>query len=149
VGKRVPAAIKERVINEWLQAKPRNDISFDMEISYGTVTNIIDEAKRDSIKDMDLLRAVAVLLKKKNLDLTQFASSIRLKNKLDSLKISEEIADSFLEDAVIYCFKEEIEPDKFFSQISSVCFISEFYNIPLEKLPMFIESAKEKNDQGK
>lgn len=149
MGQKVPPAVKERVINDWLQATPRNDIADDVGISYGSVTNIIDEAKRDSVKDIDLLRAVAVLLKKNNLDLTQFALSIRLKNKLDSLKISEELADSFLEMAAIHCFKEQVDPYVFFSQVTSVCFISGFYDIPLEELALFIENAKKTNDQGK
>jgi len=41
-----------------------------VEISYGSVSNIIGQAKRESIKDIDLLRTVAVLLKKNDLDLT-------------------------------------------------------------------------------
>jgi len=79
MGQKVPSAIKEKVINAWLEAKPRNIIADETEISYGSVTNIIAAVKRESIKDIDLLRAVAVLLKKNNLDLTYFASSIRLK----------------------------------------------------------------------
>jgi len=79
MGQKVPPAIKKRVISAWLEAKPRNIIADEIEISYGSVSNIIAQAKSESIKDMDLLRTVAVLLKKNNLDLTQFASAIRLK----------------------------------------------------------------------
>ena len=148
MGQRIPYAIKEKVISDWLQAKPRNDIADDLAISDGSVTNIIDQAKRDSIKDIDLLRAVAVLLKKNNLDLTQFALSIRLKNKLDDLKIDEELADSFIEKAAIYCFQEEVDPYEFFSQIRHVCFICEFYDIPRHELARFIENAKEKDKKS-
>ena len=70
MGQKVPSAIKKRVISAWLEAKPRNIIADEIEISYGSVSNIIAQAKRESIKDMDLLRTVAVLLKKNNLDLT-------------------------------------------------------------------------------
>ena len=149
MGQKIPLAIKERVINEWLQAKSRNDISWQTGISFGSVTNIIDEAKRESIKDIDFLRAVAVLLKKNNLDLTQFALSIRLQNKLNDLKIDEELADSFFEKVVIYCFKENVDPDKFFSQIRSICFVLEYYEIPLSKLAGFVERAKEKDNEIK
>jgi hypothetical protein len=79
MGQKVPSAIKKRVISAWLEGKPRNIIADEIEISYGSVSNIIAQAKRESIKDMDLLRTVAVLLKRNNLDLTQFASAIRLK----------------------------------------------------------------------
>lgn len=149
MGQKIPPAIKEKVISDWLQAKPRNAIADDLGISEGSVTNIIDEAKRESIKDIDLLRAVAVLLKKNNLDLTQFALSIKLKNKLDDLKIDEELADTFIEKAAIYCFQEEVDPYEFFSQIRHVCFICEYYGIPRHELPGFIENAKEKDNQNK
>jgi len=62
MGQKVPSAIKKRVISAWLEAKPRNIIADELEISYGSVSNIIGQAKRDSIKDMNLLRTVAVLL---------------------------------------------------------------------------------------
>ena len=147
MGQRIPSAIKEKVINDWLQAKSRNAIADDLGISYGSVTNIINEAKRESIKDVDLLRAVAVLLKKNNLDLTQFALSIKLKSKLDDLKIDEELADSFIEKAAIYCFQEEVDPYEFFSlYVMSVLFASII--IPRHELPGFIENAKEKDKRS-
>ena len=83
MGQKVPSAIKEKVINAWLEGKPRNIIADENEISYGSVTNIIAEVKKESIKDIDLLRAVAVLLNKNGLDLTYLASSMRLKNRLN------------------------------------------------------------------
>ena len=70
MGQKVPYTIKKRVISAWLEAKPRNIIADEVEISYGSVSNIIGQAKRESIKDIDLLRTVAVLLKKNDLDLT-------------------------------------------------------------------------------
>jgi hypothetical protein len=149
MGKKIPLATKEKVIYEWLQAKPRNIIADELNISYGSVTNIIEQVKKDSIKDIDLLRAVAGLLKKNNLDLTHFALSIRLKNKLDDLEISETKAELFFENALIYCFQKEIEPEEFFIQINSVCFTSEYCKIPLEDLSGFIEGAKEKENKIK
>lgn len=147
MGQRVPSAIKKQVINDWLQANARSKIADSLAISTGSVTNIINEAKRDSIKDIDLLRAVAVLLKKNNLDLTHFALSIKLKNKLDDLKIDEELADTFIEKVAIYCFQEEVDPYDFFLQISHVCFICEYYNIPRHELAGFIENVKERDNQ--
>ena len=97
MGQKVPSAIKEKVINAWLEAKPRNIIADETDISYGSVTNIITEVKRESIKDIDLLRAVSVLLKNNGLSLTYVASSIRLKNRLNDLRLNEIQADSFLE----------------------------------------------------
>ena len=52
MGQKVPFAIKEKVINAWLEGKPRNIIADETDISYGSVTNIITEVKKESIKDM-------------------------------------------------------------------------------------------------
>jgi len=148
MGQKVPYAIKKRVINAWLEAKPRNIIADEVEISYGSVSNIIGNVKRESIKDIDLLRTVSVLLKKNDLDLTQFASSIRLKNKLNGLKLTEMQADLFLENMAIHCFKEEIDPKEFLFQIYSVCSIADYLNISIMQLPDYLEEKiKENKDQ--
>ena len=88
MGQKVPSAIKKRVISAWLEAKPRNIIADEVEISFGSVSNIIEQVKRESIKDIDLLRTVTVLLKRNDIDLTHFAASIRLKNKLKWFEFS-------------------------------------------------------------
>ncbi|WP_458744929.1 hypothetical protein [Candidatus Nitrosocosmicus sp. T] len=102
MGQKVPSAIKEKVINAWLEDKPCNIISDENEISYGSVTNIITAVKKESIKDIDLPRAVAVLLKRNGLSLTYLASSMRLKNRLNDSKLNEIQADSFLENMAIH-----------------------------------------------
>jgi hypothetical protein len=149
MGQKVPSAIKEKVINAWLEGKPRNIIADETDISYGSVTNIITAVKKESIKDIDLLRAVAVLLKRNGLSLTYLASSMRLKNRLNDLRLNEIRADSFLENMAIHCFKEEIDPKEFLFQIGKVCSIAEYLNIPIMELPDFIEEkTKENNDQA-
>ena len=45
MGQKVPSAIKKRVISAWLEAKPCNIIADELEISYGSVSNIIVQAK--------------------------------------------------------------------------------------------------------
>jgi hypothetical protein len=50
----------------------------------------------------------------------QFASSIRLKNRLTGLKSTEIQADSFLENMDIHRFKEEIGPKEFLLQVGRV-----------------------------
>src|SRR6476619_3474456 len=139
MGQKVPYAIKKRVINAWLEAKPRNIIADEVKISYGSVSNIIGNVKRESIKDIDLLRTVSVLLKKNDLDLTQFASSIRLKNKLNGLKLTEMQVDLFLENMTIHCFKETIDPKEFLFQIYRVCSIADYLNISIMQLPDYLE----------
>lgn len=145
MGQKVPSVIKKRVIRAWLEAKPRNVIADELGISYGSVSNIIVQAKRESIKDIDLLRVVVVLLKSNNLDLTHFASSIRLKNRLNGLKLTETQVDSFLENIDIHCFKEEIDPREFLSHIYKVCSIADYLEVPIMQLPDYLEEKVKEN----
>jgi len=84
-------------------------------------------------------------LKKNDLDLTQFATSIRLKNKLNGLKLTEMQAGSFLENMAIHCFKEEIDPREFLFQIYRVCSIAEYLNILIMQLPDYLEEKVKEN----
>jgi hypothetical protein len=51
-----------------------------------------------------LLRDAALIIKKRNLDLDHFSSSIRLKDMLDKLELSEETIESLLEYIETHCF---------------------------------------------
>jgi transcriptional regulator with XRE-family HTH domain len=101
---KIPKSIRERVIKQWLQGMSRDEIAKNNDIGAGTVTAIIKDAKQD-IPDIDLLRAVALVLKKYGLDLSVFASSIRIKNKLDRMGVNEDQIDSLIDNANTHCFK--------------------------------------------
>jgi hypothetical protein len=60
---------------------------------------------------------VAIVLKDNDLDLAEFASSIRIKNTLDERGLSEDQMESLIETCNIHCFKcglskEEQEKNK-------------------------------------
>ncbi len=74
----------------------------------------------------------------------QFASSIRLKNRLTGLKSTEIQADSFLENMDIHCFKEEIGQKEFLLQVGRVCSIAECLDVPVTQLPDLIEEKERK-----
>ena len=67
-----------QVIKEWLLGLTRDKIAQNIGVSAGTVTSIIQNAKIIT-PDIDLPREIAVKIKKENMDLNNFASSIRLK----------------------------------------------------------------------
>jgi hypothetical protein len=96
MGGRIPHSLKKTVIKEWLQGLSRDTISSNNAIGGGTVSRIIQEAKVN-MPDIVLLREVAVKLKKENLDLNHFASSVRLKKILDSLGLMEEKVELLIE----------------------------------------------------
>jgi hypothetical protein len=47
----------------------------------------------------------------------------------------------------IHCFKEDIDQGEFLLQISKVCSIAEYFNVPIVELPNYLENrAKEYKD---
>jgi hypothetical protein len=73
---------------QWLYGFSRDQIAKDNQIGAGTVSTIIKQCKLEGQKkeyaadddfEFDLIRQVAVVLKREGLDVNSFASSIRLK----------------------------------------------------------------------
>jgi len=70
--RRIPSIIKIDVIKQWLNGVSRDDIARNNDISFGSVSNIIQEIKNKEIPDIDLLRGLATTFKEKGMDLDQF-----------------------------------------------------------------------------
>src|SRR5918995_7468351 len=98
---KIPKSVRERVIKQWLQSMSRDEIAKDNDIGAGTVSAIIKDAKEE-IPDIDLLREAVLILKKNDFDLSVFACSIRLKNKLNGMDLNEDQVESFIENIIIY-----------------------------------------------
>jgi transcriptional regulator with XRE-family HTH domain len=131
---KIPKSIRERVIKQWLQGMSRDEIAKDNDIGAGTVSAIIKDAKQE-IPDIDLLRAVAIIVKKYGLDLSVLASSIRIKNKLVEMGLNEDQVESFIENIIIYCFKHRLTGEEFLNIVNKVCALSDK---PLDQLPNHI-----------
>ena len=86
----IPPKIKREVITHWLNAISRDDIATKNQIARRSVSNIINAVKTQEIPDIDLLRAVAVELKRNGLTLITLARSIRLRKMFDKLHLPEE-----------------------------------------------------------
>jgi hypothetical protein len=135
---RVPKSIKQQVIKQWLQGTSRDQIAKDNGIGAGTVSAIIKDAKQKDISDIDLLREVALLLKNEDLDLSVLADSIRLKNKIDEMDLSEDLVESFIENINIHCFKRGMKAEEFINIINKVSVLSEKLGMPLDQLPNYL-----------
>ncbi len=81
-----PHSIKVKVIEEWIQRISRDKIALKNNIGSGTVTSIIQQAKANN-GDIDLMRELAIKIKKEKTELNHFASSVRLKTVLNGLDI--------------------------------------------------------------
>jgi transcriptional regulator with XRE-family HTH domain len=106
---KTPKSIKINVINEWLQGISRNKIANSNGIGAGTVTNIHQQVRNNDVPDTDLLRELAIKLKKENLDLSYFASAVRLKKVLDRIELPEE--ELLLEEMDVRCFRRGVQHD--------------------------------------
>lgn len=125
------------MIKQWLQGMSRDEIAKNNDIGAGTVTAIIKDAKQE-IPNIDLLRAVGLVLKKHDLNLSVFAHSIRLKNKLDEMGVSEDKIDSIIDNSNIHCFKRGLTGEEYFNNVDKVCALSENLGMPVDELPNYI-----------
>jgi hypothetical protein len=66
MGGKILRPIRIKVIRLWLEAKSRDNIAEELDISAGAVSGVIKDLRRDD-PQFDLLREVAVKIK--NLDL--------------------------------------------------------------------------------
>jgi transcriptional regulator with XRE-family HTH domain len=133
----VPKSIKQRVIKQWLLGMSRDEVAKDNDIGAGTVTAIIKDAKQE-IPDIDLLREVALVLKKYDLDLSVFAPSIRIKNKLDEMGLNEDQVETLIDNGNIHCFKRGLTDEKYFNIVDKVCALTDNLEMPLDELPNHI-----------
>jgi transcriptional regulator with XRE-family HTH domain len=143
-----PKTIREQVIKQWLQGMSRDQVAKVNDIGAGTVSAIIKEAKEE-IPDIDLLRQVAVVLKKNDLHLSILSSSIRIKNKLDEMGLNEDQIESFIENIIIYCFKRGLTAEKFLNIVNKVCALSDNLEMSVDQLPNHIMQQQLELEQVK
>ena len=138
MGIQTPYSVKLKVIEGWVQGISRDKIALDNDIGAGTVTGIIQQSKTN-IPDLDLMRELALKLKKENLDLNCFTSAVRLKKVLDRLDISEVNVESFLEEINIHCFKKNIDKKEFILKIDEVWKIANNLDVSIFNIPIHIQ----------
>jgi hypothetical protein len=88
MGAKIPETIRKDILKQWLTGLSRDQIARQNEIGAGTVSTILNECKQDRKKnsndetEFDLLRELAVILKKEGISVNLFASSVRLQRAL-------------------------------------------------------------------
>jgi hypothetical protein len=143
MGIKTPHAVKARVLKEWIQGISRDQIASNNEIGAGTVTSIIQQTKNNHpYHDIDLIRELALKLKKENLDLNYFVAAVRLKKVLDRFEMTEENVEIFLEEINIHCFKKNINKKEFISKIDEVWKIVKRLDVSIFNIPIYIEKLK-------
>jgi hypothetical protein len=137
MGSATPYSIKVKVIKEWIQGLSRDKIGQNNGIGTGTVTSIIKQAKTN-IADIDLIRELAIKIKKEKLEINYFASAVRLKKLLDELELPEENVEALLEEINTHCFRHNINNKQFVSKIEEISKMVNKLDISILNIPAFI-----------
>ncbi|MGH9975474.1 MAG: hypothetical protein ACRD8Z_06520, partial [Nitrososphaeraceae archaeon] len=135
MGGKIPSTIRKKVYKEWLEGYTRDQIAKMNQIGAATVSAIVNEC-RQNIPDIDVLREVAVALRRENLNLGDFASAMRLRNKMIEwgLPDDDEMED-FIERVNVYCFKAGISPEKFINMVHNVTSLANQLSSSVDGLP--------------
>jgi hypothetical protein len=137
----IPLSIKSSVLAQWLDGISRDEIALEHSISPGSVSAIIDEA-RSIIPDLDLMRELAVNLRKNNLTIHDLSSALRIHNRLNRLNLSPDLAESILEIIHVQCYVNGIEVKDFIELMIKQVEIDESLGIPITELETFVNEKR-------
>lgn len=147
MGGKIPRNIKVKVIRQWLDGLTRERIAKKEDIGAGTVTAIIQEArKEEEYNDIDLLREVAVRLKEEGIGLPLLAFAIKLKRIMEENDINEDQIEPIIQDFATYCLRYKIPYDTIIKIGREALYLEQKYAVPIEKIPEYITQGKETID---
>lgn len=140
MAKRIPSEIKNKVLDSWLFGIPINMIATCNGIGYGSVYRIIESFK-SKIPDIDVLRAVAVMIKQQGLSLNDVASGIRIKNFLEQMG-SEIKMERLLTEIEIHSFKTNQSFSDFVKEIHEIHRFASGLGISIHQVHDYVEDKK-------
>jgi len=144
MGGKIPEPIRRKVLIEWLEGHPQRHIARDNQIGIGTVSEIIKTIReRGTETQIDVLREIAVMLRRQGLSIDDFARSIRLNQFLNEIGLEEEKVEDFVKQLEIHCFKRGLTLDAFMDLVANISSLSDSLGVPVEELPESIKSSKE------
>jgi UDP-N-acetyl-D-mannosaminuronic acid transferase (WecB/TagA/CpsF family) len=86
-----------------------------------------------------LLREVALVPKKKDLDLSVLTSSIRIKKKIDEMMdLKEDQIESFIENTNIHCFMRDLTAEEFVNIVNTAVTFSANLGMPVDQMANYI-----------
>ena len=108
----IPHTLKSKILAQWLSGLSRDEIALANHTRQGSVSVILKEL-RTELPDLDLMRELAVKLKKENLTVLDLSHALRIHNRLNKLNISLELAESIFEKIHNYYLVNRIEVKDF------------------------------------
>jgi hypothetical protein len=139
---KIPQSIKIKVLNEWLQGASRFQIARNNSIGTGTVTGILQQVRNNDIPDIDLMRNLALMLKKEDLDVNHFSSAVRLKKVLDRIGLPEEKLELLIEEIRVHSFQHEMDEKEFLSKMDEIFQSAINLEIPISDVVVKISQKK-------
>lgn len=125
-----PRILKNAVLRDWLAGDTRDQIAWNHGISTGMVSNIIEE-ERLVEPPLDIIRELAVNLKKEDLKVKDFTLGVRLQRLSTELDIPLESMEMLLEIVHQNCFKKRLKVSDFVGLIFHHMSILEEYGLEL------------------
>jgi hypothetical protein len=148
LGPRIPQPIRNRVAQQWIAGLSRHKIAEENQIGDGTVSSIIREFKDDGF-DLGLLREVAFVLKRENLQVDLLPNSVRLRMRLEKRGLIEMQIDSLIDAIDEHCFRHGITVEQFVSIIQEISSLSDKVEIPLDQLFEYVAREKKELESHK
>jgi hypothetical protein len=133
MGGTTPVRTKQKAINYWLSGLTRDETAKKLGISEGNVSLIVQQAK-ENVPDIDLLRELAVRLKKQGFKLDLFASAYRHRSMLHAKGLDDDQIDDMIQHIDEHCYRRGIEVKTFIQRIDKTSLFSDKYACPIEEL---------------
>jgi hypothetical protein len=128
---KLPDYIKKEVIRFWLLGLSRDNIASALNISGGTVTNIIGEWKLSlDVADADALRELGKAIHTSGLSPAEYAAGVRVTSILAKNGVNSDKAEQFLSTTFKKCERTGITPNTIISHIEDLTGYSDEIKLP-------------------
>jgi hypothetical protein len=135
---KLPDNIKSLVVQKWLAGFQRDKIAFDLGISAGAVTNIINGWRNGlGSYSADELRDMAITLRRIGISPTQCVAGFRVATILRRLGVQEDNFESFMSSVYTRCCNDlGLTPDRIGFYITNLLGFSD--TVPFSQIPDYI-----------
>jgi hypothetical protein len=153
MASRIPKSIQEKVIRKWLEGKTRDANAQECKISGGSVSSIVQWRRRKD-REFDLMREVAVELRRLGITVESFAPLIRCRQLIKaeysdsskSVEEEEENMDALIEALSVFCFRQKKTAAEFGNMVQTLYHAADKYGIELSDLPAYINELNDRAD---
>lgn len=133
------AWLKQEIIRLFLSGESQESIAIQLNISVGTVNNFVNEIMKSN-DTIELQRQIAIISKKKSVNINEIASNLRYKNIVKQSALDDRKIERFLDALEIWGSKYNIPPVQLANHLSSIIEITLRENIEPHQLEEAITS---------